>query len=249
MRRSRIFLTILLVVLGIVALVLPSTLRLQAVVSLGVVAADNLAVLGTVAGVACLLGAGAIGALEARREILRRQATAQAELAAGQWEKLPAKDEVRREVIEPMLRLVADRYPQVAEPIQESLRQLGAIHHVLDAVGDIFEVSPGMVTMETARYGSVEYLISDMLRRVYPGLVRIIYQAHVNATGNVEKLREVVEAVNAENAATVDLVEEIGSGVAYSSTRHEGRQLAREKFEEAIRQLYSTEEEKGPLSL
>lgn len=250
MNRRSVVLVAILIAVAIAGFVVPSMWRLPMVVSLGVVAADQLAVVGTVVGVLSLLGAATVAGLEVRRNVQLGRAAAKAELEDGQWEKLPGKNEVRREVIEPMLRQVASRYPAVEPGIQESLRQLNAVHHVLDAVGDIFDVSPGMVTMETARYGSVEYLISDMLTRFYPGLIRIIYQAHVNASDNTEKLRTVIETVNLESQATVDLVEEIGSGVAYSSTRSEGKELAREKFEIAIKQLYSTEaDEKGPLSL
>lgn len=249
MNRRTVVLVVILIAVALAGFVLPSMWRLPMVVSLGVVAADQIATAGTVLGVISLVAAAGLAALDVRRNLQLGRAAAKAELEAEQWEKLPSKNEVRREVVEPMLRQVAVRYPSVDPQVQESLRQLNSIHHVLDAVGDIFNVSPGMVTLETARYGSVEYLISDMLTRFYPGLIRIIYQAHVNASGNTEKLRTVIESVNHENQATVELVEEIGSGVAFSSTRSEGKELAREKFEIAIKQLYSNDDEKGPLSL
>lgn len=204
--------------LAILSFVLPGMFHAELVSAMGVLAANGLTTFATIFGgasAATFLGASGVSV---RRAIARKRAADLAELESKEWNaSLPTQDETNPDAIEPALRRIPDRYPEVAPLIKDTLGQLESIRQYLEKIGHILETNAGLLSRDEERYGNVEYLIKVFLAEFCPGLVRIVYQAH--ETTLVSDLKDVITEVNEENEARVNATRELANGVVEASTR------------------------------
>lgn len=245
MNRLRLLLAGGLVVGAVAAFMLPRTFRVNLVVTQGVIGADRVTSIATTLGVICVLAVAALGATEVYRTMVARREATKARLAAEQWETLPVKDEARREILEPMLRQVASHYPDAARPIATSIDQLQTINESLEAIRNIFRRNAGIISMNPSRYADIELLISQMLERFTPGLVRIVYQAHADSAG-AQELVATINSVNDANQVVVGKVRELAQGVAFSATQGESRDALLATVQAKVEELHSTTPREDP---
>lgn len=208
------------ITLAFALFLLPGAFRVQMVASIGVLTADTVGTAALIAGIACVIGAIVLTTPSIRQAIMRKQSAKQTALEAKLWGKLPSRNETNPDVLEPMLRRIAKRYPEARPLIEITLEQLESIRQSLAKIGDILQTNSGMLSHDS-RYANNEWLIERVLQEISPGLVRIIYQAHEH-DGNdtfVPDLKDVVIGVNRVNQVHVDETRELANGVVYASTQ------------------------------
>ena len=220
---------------------LPGVFRVQTVASLGVLGANTLGItLGVVGGISAAIAIG-VTALSAYQFAIAKKAAAKVALEAKLWDSLPSREETNLAVLKPALERVVRRYPRVKPLIEITFDQLTSVERSLDKIGDIFQANAGIITQEPERYGSVERLIELLSKRICPGLVRIVYQAHEQDDSDtaIHDLIQVIEQVNYDNQVRVDKVRELTNKVVVSSTAGDIDTVMSE-VETAITQLSST---------
>lgn len=210
-----------LIILSCAAFASPYVFRTQMVIARGVLFADSFKAGATIVGFICLAVAATLAVIRARQLIASVRADRTAALEAKLWDDLPSRDETDLGIIEPALQRIAKRYPDATDLIEITLKQINSIQNSLEKIGDILEKNAGLLSQETDKYGSAEYLIKGILAGICPGLVRIIYQAHEPDNSNtfVPSLVKVVKIVNDENQTHVDATRELADGVVSASTQ------------------------------
>lgn len=214
--------------------------RVQAVATLGVLTANALSAVIYTVGIASIVLALGVIAISIRQFILNRRAASQKMLEAKEWDVLPSRSEANPELLEPALRRIAHRYPDVAPLIETTFEQLASMRRSLDKIGDIFEANAGIISQEPGRYANVERLIELSYKRFCPGLVRIVYQAHDQDESDttIKDLSLVITEVNRGNQVRVETTRKLANAVVDAATEGDIDTVTSE-VEQATRQLKS----------
>lgn len=220
---------------------LPNALRVQMVSSLGIYMANFVSGAMFVTAAVIGIAGGTLAVMTVRHVTQLNHAAAQAALEAKQWDALPSREETNLAVLTPALQRVVKRYPKVTPLIEITFDQLTSVQRSLDKIGDIFEANAGIITQEPERYGSVERLIELLSKRICPGLVRIVYQAHEQDDSDtaIRDLIQVIEQVNDDNQVRVDQARNLTNRVVVASTAGDIDTVTSE-VETAISQLSSS---------
>lgn len=224
--------TVSAILLAVLMYWLHGATRLQLVATIGVLMADTLDTTMLVIAVLSGIVAGTLIVMSARRAYKLNRTATQAALEAKraadrsaeeakQWNTLPSRDETNPDVLEPMLRRIANRYSDtdVKKGIKDTLKQLTSIRRSLAKINDIFDANAGMMSHDK-RFENNQLLVEKVLEEICPGLIRIIYQAHEH-DGVDTFLPDLIQVINEVNTAYrphVDETQDLANGVVKAST-------------------------------
>ena len=165
-----------------------------------------------------LASVGGVAAVKTAQIVAANRAAALEAREAAKPYELPSKDERNPDVIEQHLVQAANKYPDVAILIGESMKQLGLLQQHLENIGKIFQVNPGLLTQADATFESAKFeiLLERVIEEACNDLMRIIYAVFArngDEASSIKPLVDVITEVNAENQERVELARQL-SGIA-----------------------------------
>ncbi|MGB4762163.1 MAG: hypothetical protein WBP12_02275 [Candidatus Saccharimonas sp.] len=229
---------------ALVAFIVPSIARSFMVASFGVITADALTLIATVAAWAAVLVAliavvyVTLAVVKAKRD---KQDARRAMLSRNETDPNVIQRELER-VAKKFGTMASTQIPTIPTQIRESIRHLRSVQDSIKAIDEIFTANLFLVIGgdESLDYTKVSLLLNDIRQEVYGGLIQIIYSARPVDPADQAAcaiLGQSIYVVNEENRSRIDATKKLAGEIAKVSAP--GQASATDQLTTLVSQLSS----------